>query len=66
MVIDMTPLVGVLSSLMGEASVSLEWSSIPRLSGSVMLLKIEEKKHNNASEQITLKEYKLVWRLLQL
>ena len=39
MVGDMTPLVGMPSSLVGEARGSLEWSSIPRPAGSVMLCK---------------------------
>ena len=37
MVGDMTPRVGMPSSFVGEARVSLEWSSIPRPVGSVML-----------------------------
>ena len=40
---DMTPLVGMSSSLVGEARVSFECSSIPRPSGSVMLKIIWEK-----------------------
>ena len=44
---DLTPLAGMHSELAKEARVSLEWSSIPRPEGSVMLQKIEEKKQNN-------------------
>ena len=46
---DMTPPAGMPSSLLGEASKSLEWSSIPRPARSVMLRKIEEKKQNKMS-----------------
>ena len=38
---DITPLAGMPSSLMGEARVSLGWSSIPMPVGSVMLQKRE-------------------------
>ena len=44
---DMNPLAGMLSSSVGEARGSLEWSSIPRPTGSVMLHKKEEKKQKN-------------------
>ena len=63
---DITPLAGMPSSLVGEARVSLEWYSIPRSSGSVMLPKIEEKKQNNMRAQITSREAQKSWRLLKL
>ena len=53
LVVDMNPLVGMTSSLVVEAKVSLEWFYIPRPSGSMMLWKREEKKHNNMSSQRT-------------
>ena len=40
---DMFPLAGMPPSLVGEARGSLEWSSIPRPSGSLMLQKREDK-----------------------
>ena len=61
---DMTPLAGMPSSLAGEARGSLEWSSIPRPSGSVMLQKREENNQNNMNAQRTLREAKKIWRLL--
>ena len=65
LVVDMTPLAGMALSLVVEAKVSLEWFSIPRPSGSMMLWKREEKKHNNTSYQITTREDKKVLRLLK-
>ena len=62
---DMTPLAGMPSSLAEEARGSLEWSSIPRTAGSVMLHKREYKKQKNAISQRTLSEDKKLWRLLQ-
>ena len=53
MVGDMIPLAGMPSSLVGKARGSLEWSSIPRYAGSVMLQKREEKKQNNMSSKRT-------------
>ena len=61
---DMIPLVGMPSSLVGEARGSLEWSSILRPYGSVMLQKREEKNQKNMSPQRTSGEAKKVWRLL--
>ena len=66
LVVDMTTLAGMTSSLVGEARGSLEWSYIPRPAGSVMLRKIEDKKHKNMSAHRTSREYQKVWRLLQL
>ena len=66
MVRDMTPLVGMPSSLVGEARGSLKCSSIPRPFGIMMLHKIEEKKQKNMSSQITLRGAQKVRRLLQL
>ena len=63
---DMTPLAGMPSSLVGEARVSLEWSSITKPSVSMILHKIEEKNQNNMIAQRTLKEDQKLWRLLQL
>ena len=65
LVVDTTPLSGMPSSLMGEARVSLEWSSIPRPSGIMMLWKIEDNKHKEMSSQRTLREAQKLWRLLQ-
>ena len=53
---DMTPLAGMPSSLVVEARVSLEWSSIPSPYGSVVLHKGEEKKKKNMSAQRTSRE----------
>ena len=64
MVVDMTPLADIHSSLVVEAKLSLEWFSIPRPSGSMMLWKREEKKHDNMSSQRTPREAQ-VWRILQ-
>ena len=61
---DMTPLAGMPSSLVGEARGSLEWSSISRPDGSVMLQKREDKKQKNISAQRTLRGAQKVWRLL--
>ena len=61
----MTPLAGMPSSLVEEARGSLEWFSIPRPAGIVMLNKIEEKKQKNMSAQRTSREAQKVWRLLQ-
>ena len=66
MVVDITPLAGMPSSLVGEARGSLEWSYIPRSVVSVMLQKREEKKHKNTSAKITSGEAQKVWRLLQM
>ena len=52
----MTPLAGMNSSLVGEARGSLEQSSIPRPSGSVMLRKRYKKKQNKRSVQRTLRK----------
>ena len=60
----MTPLAGMTSSLMKEARGSLEWSSIPRPAGSVMLHKIEEEEKKNMISQRTSREAQKVWRLL--
>ena len=65
LVVDMTPLAGMPSSLVVEAKVSLEWFSIPRPSGIIMLWKREDKKHNNMSSQVTLREAEKLWRILQ-
>ena len=62
---DMTILVGMPSSSVGESKGSLEWSYIPRPSGSVMPRKREEKKQNNMSAQRTSREDQKVWRILQ-
>ena len=61
---DMTPLESIPSSLVGKSRGTLELSSIPRPVGSVMLHKIEEKKHKNVISQITLRGAQEVWRLL--
>ena len=61
---DMTPLVGMHSSLVEEAKGLLEWSSITIPSVSVMLHKIEEKKQKNMISQRTSKESQKVCRLL--
>ena len=53
---DMTPLAGMPSSFMKEERGSLEWSSIPRPAGSVMLQKREENKQKNLSAQRTSRE----------
>ena len=53
---DMNPLAGMPSSLVGEARGSLEWSSIPRPAGSVMLQKIEENNQKKMSAQRTFRE----------
>ena len=52
----MTPPVDTPSSSGQGARGPSEWSSIQRPAGSVMLRKIEEKKHNNMSAQRTLRE----------
>ena len=52
----MTSLAGMTSSLLGEETGSLEWYSIPRPSGSVMLRKRYKKKQNKRSVQITSRE----------
>ena len=62
---DMTPLVGMPLSLVGESRGSLEWSSIPRSAVSVMLQKIEEKNYNITRFQRTSREAQNVWRLLK-
>ena len=61
---DMNPLVGMPSSLVEEARGSLEWSCIPRPSGSVMMHKIEENKQKSISAQGTPREDQKLWRLL--
>ena len=53
-----TPLEGIALSLVVESRGSLEWFSIPRPVGSVMLRKREENNQNNMSAQITLREAK--------
>ena len=53
---DMSPLAGMPPSLVGEARGSLEWSSIPRPSGILMLQKREDKNQNNMSAQRTSRE----------
>ena len=65
LVVDMVPLAGMPSSLVGEARGSLGWSSIPRPAGSVMLQKREDKKQKNMNAQRTLRGAQKVWRLLQ-
>ena len=62
---DMNPLVGMPSSLVEEARGSLEWSSIPRPDGSVMLQEREENNQNKMSAQRTSMEAQKVWRRLQ-
>ena len=52
----MTPLLGIPSSLVVEARGSLEWFSVPRPDGSVMLYKIEEQKQKNMNAQRTSRE----------
>ena len=61
---DITPLAGMPSSLVEEARGSSEWSSIPMLSGSVILKKIDKKNQKNMSSQRTPREAQKVWRLL--
>ena len=61
---DMTPLAGMPSSLVEEARGSLEWSSIPRHAGSVMLQKREDKNQNYIRAQRTSREAQKLWRLL--
>ena len=56
LVVDMTPLAGIPSSLFVEARVSLEWYSITRPAGSVMLRKIVEENQKNMSSQKTSRE----------
>ena len=46
------------SSLVGEARGSLEWFSITKPAGNVMLQKIEDKNHNNMSAQRTSRGFK--------
>ena len=65
MVGDMTPLAVMPSSLVGESRGSLEWSYIPRPTGSGMLQKREDKKQKNMSAKRTLREAQKLWRLLQ-
>ena len=60
----MNPIAGMPSSLVVEARGSLERSSIPRPVRSVMLQKVEEKKHKNISVQRTSREAQKLWRLL--
>ena len=61
---DITPLAGMPSSLVEEARVSLEWSSITGPARSEMLQKIEDNKHKNMSAQRTSRGAPKVWRLL--
>ena len=64
LVVDMTPLAGMYSSLVGEARGSLECSSIQRTSRRMLLRKIEEKNKKKISTQRTLREAQKVLRLL--
>ena len=61
---DMTPIVGMPSSLVEEARGSLELSSISRPSVSVILQKREGEKQKNMSAQRTLRGTQKLWRLL--
>ena len=62
---DMNPLVGMPSSFAGEAMGSLEWYSITRPDGSVMIQKREDKKQNKTSTQRASRESQKVWGLLK-
>ena len=61
---DMTPLVVMPSSLVGEAKGSLEWSFTPMPAGIMMLRKREEKNQKNINAQRNLREAQKVWRFL--
>ena len=61
---DITHLAGMPSSLTEEERGSLEWSSIPRTSGRVILHKREEKNQNKTSAQKNYREAQKVWRIL--
>ena len=63
--VDMNPLAGMTSSLAGEARGSLEWSSIPRPAGSMMLQKREYKNKKKMITQRNFREAKKLWRLLK-
>ena len=63
---DMNPLASMPSSFVVEERVSLEFSSITRPAGIVMLRKRKKDKQNKMSSQRTSREAQKVWRLMKL